>query len=454
MTTPTSNSFGTASTDPSGLAQPAASLLRDSRWNSEASGDVVTWSIPFAGASFAVPYSTLAEPNRWSSLTDEEVAGVTRAMRAWASVSGLSTMRVEDNASVAGDLRFARTSVTDDYAYAYYPSSSPVGGDVWFGDDWNANSDAHVPGSYDYMVILHEIGHALGLKHPFSVASGNSRTMSATYDNYAYTVMSYSAKSNDKWVDADFYPTTPMYYDLVAIQYLYGKDTSINAGNTTYTFKAGKQYWQTIDDAGGLDKIVYSGAAGVAIDLRPGKFSTVTEPIRFTDDTSTRKTVCIGPGVMIEIAQGGKGADKLIGNSGDNGLVGGSGRDTLDGGIGSDRLYGGAGSDALRGGTGSDTFIFNTAPGPANVDLIRDFNPRDDTIYLDDRVFPRLVKGPLPSTLFKLGFAAADSNDRILYDRKTGIVAYDPDGTGHAASVSFARLPKGLALSAEDFVVI
>ena len=111
--------------------------------------------------------------------------------------------------------------------------TAPSAGDVWF--DWyNFNPDA-LPtianGSFDYHTILHEVGHALGLKHSFACPNA----IPAAQDNYFYSVMSYTASPWSQGDDyASFYPTTPMYYDLVAIQALYGKNTTINAGNNTY----------------------------------------------------------------------------------------------------------------------------------------------------------------------------------------------------------------------------
>jgi len=51
----------------------------------------------------------------------------------------------------------------------------------------------------------------------------------------------------------DFAPTTPMRYDIAAMQYLYGPNTTYNAGDTIYTFAGDARYNQTIWDAGGID---------------------------------------------------------------------------------------------------------------------------------------------------------------------------------------------------------
>jgi serralysin len=243
----------------------------------------------------------------------------------------------------------------------------------------------------------------------------------------------------------------------VAIQRLYDRDKNVNAGSTTYSFYEGKKYWQTIDDAGGTDTIVYSGSSGCVIDLRPGYFNTLSDPITFSNGDWSRTTVMIGPNVVIERAVGGDGSDTLIGNRANNLLKGMSGDDTLRAGAGSDHLNGGLGNDDLQGGKGKDHFIFNSAlsdPSGVNVDRISDFIARDDTIRLDDRVFAGLKTGALLPGRLCFGSGAKDSKDRIIYDKATGELFYDPDGTGAAAQVKFATLTSKPALSAADFYIV
>ena len=106
-----------------------------------------------------------------------------------------------------------------------------------------------------------------------SIPSSDRRRSSKAFDSYAFTIMSYSATpgSNDNY--ASFYPTTPMYYDLVNIQGMYGRGIH-NPGNTVYTYKDGKNYWQTIDDTGGIDTIVHKGGDKAVIDLNVGHGAT------------------------------------------------------------------------------------------------------------------------------------------------------------------------------------
>jgi Ca2+-binding RTX toxin-like protein len=104
--------------------------------------------------------------------------------------------------------------------------------------------------------------------------------------------------------------------------------------------------------------------------------------------------------------------------------------------------------------------VFDTKLGSSNVDRVVDFNVRDDSFQLDNAVFRKLGAGTLtkPGKLskdaFHIGKTAEDREDRILYDRSTGALSYDADGTGSATAVKFATLKKGLALTYHDFFVI
>lgn len=152
---------------------------------------------------------------------------------------------------------------------------------------------------------------------------------------------------------------------------------------------------------------------------------------------------------------GGSGNDQLYGHIGNDELRGSGGRDTLSGDAGNDILYGGAGKDILSGGAGADAFVFNARPGSAaTADRITDFKAADDTIRLEDSVFTGLTKtGTLAASRFAQGTEALDAGDRILYDRDSGKIWYDRDGTGDAAKVLVADLTDGTRLTAADFLV-
>ena len=115
----------------------------------------------------------------------------------------------------------------------------------------------------------------------------------------------------------------------------------------------------------------------------------------------------------------------------------------------------------LTGGAGRDVFVFDTRPDTKkNVDRITDFNPKDDTIWLDNKYFAKLGKGTashpgkLNKAFFTLGDHAKDKNDYVIYDNKKGILWYDADGSGHGKAVEIATLKKGLHLTYKDFFVV
>jgi serralysin len=79
----------------------------------------------------------------------------------------------------------------------------------------NANNDKQtnpVPGTDGYLTVLHEVGHALGMKHPFEPPV----VLQKNLDNETYTVMSYTS----------VLPYSTVYgpIDIAALRYLYGGD--------------------------------------------------------------------------------------------------------------------------------------------------------------------------------------------------------------------------------------
>jgi serralysin len=154
-----------------------------------------------------------------------------------------------------------------------------------------------------------------------------------------------------------------------------------------------------------------------------------------------------------DYAEGGALSDLLDGGNGNDTLVGGADNDTLYGRNNDDSLNGGLGNDTLYGGNDADSFVFNTTLGAGNIDTIGDFNIAADTISLSNTIFTTLALGTLAANAFVIGAAAADADDRIIYDPVTGALYYDADGNGGGAAVQFATLATGLALTNADFVV-
>lgn len=127
--------------------------------------------------------------------------------------------------------------------------------------------------------------------------------------------------------------------------------------------------------------------------------------------------------------------------------------DALLGGNGNDTLSGSSGSDILTGGAGADTFILYSPVD--RIDNITDFVVTDDTISVARDAFG---SGLTPNATirpeqFILGSAAADANDRFIYNQTTGALFFDADGTGATRQVQLASLSTGLAMTYGDIFV-
>jgi Ca2+-binding RTX toxin-like protein len=204
----------------------------------------------------------------------------------------------------------------------------------------------------------------------------------------------------------------------------------------------------TIDLSAGND--IYSGAAG-----------HLAGKVFAGDGIDT----ALG-GIDNDWFEGGANNDALTGNAGNDTLLGGDGNDTLNGGLGNDVLNGAANNDTLLGGLGNDTmtgganndfFVFNTALNAAtNRDTVADFNHVNDTFQLENAIFTKLGAGvhPLNPAFFRVGAAAADANDYIVYNKATGLLSYDANGNGAGGAIAFAVLTNKPALAANDFQVI
>ena len=150
---------------------------------------------------------------------------------------------------------------------------------------------------------------------------------------------------------------------------------------------------------------------------------------------------------------GGLGNDRIVGNGGKDTVLGQDGDDELNGGNGDDFVFGGNGLDRMTGGSGADDFVFNAGLIPANLDVITDFKPGQDTVQLSATFFDALPAGAVSSNAFVVGNAATTAQQHLIYNDNTGALLYDDDGAGGAAAVRFATLDKDLAMTAGDFFV-
>ncbi len=266
------------------------------------------------------------------------------------AVNQALTRGILDQFSDVADVTFRELSGSDtsaDINFRYRDGEN--GGGFWNGSEvvvsrvgWEPEMDY---GTYNRRLMLHEIGHGMGLAHP-----GNYNGSSATYadadhwnDSRQYTVMSYWSETN---TNASFgHMSTLGLHDILAIQIEYGANLSTRTGDTTYGFNsnAGDAYdftstrttssgteTQNLDmafsiwDAGGTDTLDFSGSTtGTAMDLREGGFSSVN---------GQTYNVSIAYGAVIENAVGSDHDDQMLGNWAQNHMQGGTGDDVIQGG--------------------------------------------------------------------------------------------------------------------------
>src|SRR5258705_10963834 len=122
----------------------------------------LTYSFPASETFYSVGYGDGEPTNGFAQLNATQQTATRAILQTYSAVSNLTFLEVTESSTVHGDLRLATSSLPET-AWGYYPSSAAEGGDAWFGNSSNYNNP--VKGNYAYLTFLHELGHALGLKH-------------------------------------------------------------------------------------------------------------------------------------------------------------------------------------------------------------------------------------------------------------------------------------------------
>ncbi len=408
------------------------SLLSNEYWTSDAAGTTAatqfTYFFPTQASQYPANYMDPSGLAAFKPATSYQQTAARIGFDLITSYTGVTfdlsltpdaSIRIAGATSLPGNEGGSHAS----YPYNHEGAISNSAGDVYLGDNGDPKT-AQLYGNDTFATIIHEMGHALGLKHPFEVYPNGP--ISAARNDIEFTVMTYSSfLSGEVGVNANTIAPNGssvsgyMMYDIAALQEMYGANFSKGktdnrpADRDTYTWSetTGQQYinGQPAPDTGTTqtNKIfttVWTKGAATTYDLsnfnsdqyddlRPGQW------LRFSPDQLADLNDAAPAGTPEYQAQGnvyntllyhgdtrseigtlmaGAGNDTIIGNDLANTLWGNDGNDSIDGGVGNDILYGGNGDDILTGGFGYQNQLW----GDAGIDTAS-YAARTGVVYAD-----------------------------------------------------------------------
>ena len=357
-------------------------LVSGSYWNGiEVTGTpvIVTYSFPTSAPAYdaSIDGFTAATVSSFQAFTPSEQAQAIQALGEWSAASGLIFIQVEPG---QGDITFQNV----DFDTTSSPSYSGAGGigfypfGDWdffsypnFTDDLDAagdifmNTQFMVGGAVDYGTLLHEVGHAIGLKHPTEVVTDFAVDPDVVHDEVlssddpARTIMATTGSGGG---------ATLLQLDKDAAAFIYGP----------------------------------AGTGGVYTTSGSGANAVSNWSWDATSQTLTQTAASIGATVrgssVKDIINGSTGADRLFGLAGN---------DELNGGQGADSLFGGSGTDTLNGGLGDDSYYVSSS----TATIVENSNEGFDFVYATDSfTLPDNVEG---LSLFGIGLTGVGNDQGV-----------------------------------------
>ncbi len=351
-------------------------------------GGVVTWSIAGAGEGigrFGAGSSRSQNPDNLFTFDYRQV--ISDAFAQWSAHGDIEFIQVKDGGGSAGssgtaDIRIFFGAIPGNViGYAFFPTRSPsaIAGDVLIDTLENFNSNQTLFRG----LILHELGHSLGLGH---VASGSVMTPQ---------IMLTTLQADDILGISQIYGAqdgaAPVYNVRGAgkFEILGGPDDLIVNGNGNRNVIIGSASDEEINGAGGRDKL-FGGDGDDTLNGGTGKDTLMSgagaDVMNGGDGKDTVDYIEATSGIILDMQQtsgsagdalgdvlndiervlGSQFDDMILGDAADNFLHGRNGNDTLGGRDGEDTLRGHKGDDELNGGDGNDLL-----EGSVGADVLR-----------------------------------------------------------------------------------
>jgi serralysin len=168
---------------------------------SELLGDAKTFFYTFPTTIPAHHAADSEDKLNWTAFTATQQARVESALSYISTVIGVRFVKSTDSTAL-NTITFANNNQTDSAGYAYYPYENSAGNDLFLDNSGNSDNAFLRDGNYSALTLIHELGHSLGLRHPFASKDAYGDTaeppyLSSAEDKTVWTVMSYTDSSSE-----------------------------------------------------------------------------------------------------------------------------------------------------------------------------------------------------------------------------------------------------------------
>ena len=327
-------------------------------------------------------FLSASDKNAFQAMDNDQQEGVESALSYLSSLVNVTFVKADANNKA--DIAFGTNEQTSSAGYALYPHANGNNPSVVMldkianGQATNTGAELKDTSSYGWYTLIHEVGHAMGLKHPGPYNAGGGSTpgpyLPKPVDNRITSVMSYinapgsqkltvtkGVNSGYSYSSNGISPTTYQVLDIAALQYMYGANKNTTASDITLTDSDTK--YQAVWAPKGVTVDASATERKNVFDLRAGFYSSIS--IRSTNDqVADIKASFVSQGVADATAQA--YANNIVNNTKSLkgqifdgrktlGLAWGSQMKEVKGGKGDDSFYASDYSTTIDGGSGNDT---------------------------------------------------------------------------------------------------